>query len=183
MARAQQNTNQTPYTANRPVGSLRSNASTGAGVGAGGLSDLWNDGGQSGGGGQGQEGGLRRGAGAGAGAGRRPGLQGMGGSGQGDAGPGAGGGGLNPRPLPSQRAGSHQTQGIGLVGGRTASPVPPGSSAGVGGGAAERLKARLNRGGSGRSVNEGVGGQGRDDGSAGGGSYATQGLSGWQGRR
>lgn len=61
-----------------------------------------------------------------------------------------GGGEGGVRPLPSQRVGSLQ-QGVqrGQVGG-----------GGSSGGAAERLKARLNRGGS---------------------SYATQGLSGWEG--
>ena len=118
--------------------------------------------------------------------------------------------GLSVRPLPSQRAGSYQTQLAQARGdsGRSTSPVPPGSSGG-GGSVQERLKARLGRGGGGGtpplegrgsydgrpsgggsydgrssgggSYDEGRygGGEGRRD----GGSYATKGLSGWQGRR
>lgn len=82
---------------------------------------------------------------------------------------------LNVRPLPSQRAGSYQMQNQAYAQQQqhegTGSPGPtPGSS---GGSAQERLKARLGRGG---STGSGGGGQGQ-------GSYATQGLSGWQGRR
>lgn len=47
-----------------------------------------------------------------------------------------------PRPLPSQRAGSYQTAVGQQGGGRSASPVPPGSS-GSGASVQERLKARL----------------------------------------
>ena len=82
---------------------------------------------------------------------------------------------LNVRPLPSQRAGSYQMQNQAYAQQQqhegTGSPGPaPGSS---GGSAQERLKARLGRGG---STGSGGGGQVQ-------GSYATQGLSGWQGRR
>jgi len=116
--------------------------------------------------------------------------------------------GLNVRPLPSQRVGSYQTRDLGLgqgqgfggqVGLGQSEGRPPGSSGSAGGGTVQdRLKARLGRGGSGRNTPEfegvsggGGGGQGGgryDDAREGGGegegrSYATQGLSGWQGRR
>ncbi len=83
---------------------------------------------------------------------------------------------LNVRPLPSQRAGSYQAQNQAYaqqqLRGDTGSPPPPGSSGS--GSAQERLKARLGRGSSTGSNGGGDGGKG---------SYATQGLSGWQGRR
>lgn len=132
------------------------------------MGEIWDDGGEEGGNGRS----LRRGV------GRRV----LGGEVQ----RGKEEGGV--RPLPSQRAGSYQQGGGG--GGERISGVPVEGRGGMqgerisgvqgeriggqqaertgssGGGAAERLKARLNRGGSGQG---------------GGGSYATQGLSGWQG--
>lgn len=87
---------------------------------------------------------------------------------------------LSVRPLPSQRAGSYQTQNQlfqqqqqGLLPARTASPVPPGSS---GGSVQERLKARLGggslRGSSSLSVEE----RGKYDfGEAGGNPYVERG--------
>lgn len=95
---------------------------------------------------------------------------------------------LNVRPLPSQRAGSYQTAQSQAYAqqqqqqqhnrggdGRNASPGPERSRRE--GSAQERLKARLGRGNS-----QGGGGGGQEQGQ-GHGSYATQGLSGWQGRR
>lgn len=98
---------------------------------------------------------------------------------------------LNVRPLPSQRAGSYQTaqnqayaqqqqqQFRGGGDGRNASPGP--ETSGREGSAQERLKARLGRGSS-MGSQAGGGGEG-GGGGQGHGSYATQGLSGWQGRR
>lgn len=109
----------------------------------------------------------------------------LGGGRRGDRGQEQGSGSGNVRPLPSQRVGSYQTREQGY------SPQqqmgegrPPGSSGSVGGTVQERLKARLGKGGSGsgRSTPEGEEGGGGGGGS-GRGSYATQGLSGWQGRR
>ncbi len=175
----EQGQQQMAYNTSRPVGSLRSNASEGGSMrgasGGGGLGDIWG----SDAGGGGVEGSLRRGP-----ASRiRPGMaSSASSSSMASEGQNAG---LNVRPLPSQRVGSYQHQGRDV--GRSQSPVPPGSS----GGAAERLKARLNRGGSARSVNQvdgGGGGGGRfgereGEGGGGEGSHATQGVSGWQGRR
>lgn len=174
-ARAQQKEN--PYVTSRPMGSLRGNSSTGdaaerPGQGRG-LSDLWSD--SPGSGGQSpveERGSLRRGPLGG----RR-----MGASAQTQQQQES----LNVRPLPSQRAGSYQTQNSAYAqqqqqqlrgdGRNTNSPGPPPGSSGSGS-AQERLKARLGRGSSTRS--EGGGDDGRGQ-----GSYATQGLSGWQGRR
>ena len=176
-ARAQQKEN--PYVTSRPMGSLRGNSSTSdaaerPGQGRG-LSDLWSD--SPGPGAQSpveERGSLRRGPLGGRRMGAQPQQQQE---------------SLNVRPLPSQRAGSYQTQNPAYAqqqqqqqqlrgGGRdTSSPGPPPGSSGSGS-AQERLKARLGRGSSTRSVesDDGKGGQGQ-------GSYATQGLSGWQGRR
>ena len=191
-ARAQQPAQPQPYVTNRPLGSLRGTSSTssidagGRNSSGGGLGDLWSDGPAAvppvedp------NRGSLRRGVLGGGRRGQQQQQQQQQGLGQ------QGGGGLEPRPLPSQRAGSYQTQQQQQGTGER----PPGSSgsAGSGGGSAqERLKARLNRGGgSGRNTPESGGGgygggegrYGRDDGRGGTGSYATQGLSGWQGRR
>ena len=181
-AKAQRKEN--PYVTVRPMGSLRGNSSTGdaaaerPGQGRG-LSDLWSDAPGSGGGQSPVEerGSLRRGPLGG----RR-----LGTPAQAQQQPES----LNVRPLPSQRAGSYQTQNPAYAqqqqqqqqqqlrgdGRNTSSPGPPPGSSGSGS-AQERLKARLGRGSSTRS--EGGGGEGR----AGQGSYATHGLSGWQGRR
>lgn len=120
-------------------------ASSASGAGGGGLGDIWGEGQADGEG----KGGLRRGV------GRREQVRG---GGEGGAG--------NVRPLPSQRVGSYQAS---RGGGGAGSPVPAGG--GGGGGAAERLKARLNRGGSARG----------EEGGGGAGSWATKVLSGWQG--
>lgn len=115
--------------------------STGSGnVGAGGLGDLWASDGSGVGRTPEEPTSLRRGFGA------RPGMIGSGGIG------GAGGPPqpVSQRQLPSQRAGSYQTQQQNPYGqpqqprppGRNMSPVPP-SSAGSGTSVQERLKARL----------------------------------------
>lgn len=182
VARAQQKEN--PYVTSRPIGSLRGNSSTSdaaaerPGQGRG-LSDLWSD--SPGSGGQSpveERGNLRRGplGGRRLGAAAQPQQQQE---------------SLNVRPLPSQRAGSYQTQNQAYAqqqqqqqlrgdGRNMHSPGPPPGSSGSGS-AQERLKARLGRGSSTRSGgggDDGRGGQGQSV-----GSYATQGLSGWQGRR
>ncbi|CAF9906563.1 MAG: hypothetical protein ALECFALPRED_002436 [Alectoria fallacina] len=181
VARAQQKEN--PYVTSRPLGSLRGNSSTSDAAErpaqGRGLSDLWSD--SPGPGGQSpveERGSLRRGplGGRRLGAAVQPQQQQQQES-------------LNVRPLPSQRAGSYQTQNPAYTqqqqlrgdGRNTNSPGPPPGSSGSGSGsgsAQERLKARLGRGSS-------SGSRGGDDGKAaqGQGSYATQGLSGWQGRR
>ena len=179
-ARAQQKEN--PYVTSRPMGSLRGNSSTSDPAErpgqARGLSDIWSDSPGSGGQSQGEErGGLRR-----APLGKRR----LGAPPQAQQQQET----LHVRPLPSQRAGSYQTQNPAyaqqqqLRGDRrnTNSPGPPPGSSGSGS-AQERLKARLGRGTS--SGSGGGGGEGGDDGRGGQGhgSYATQGLSGWQGRR
>lgn len=175
-ARAQQKEN--PYVTSRPIGSLRGNSSTSdaterPGQGRG-LSDLWSD--PPGSGGQSpveERGSLRRGPLGG----RRLGAPAL---------PQQQQESLNVRPLPSQRVGSYQTQNSAYSqqqqlrgdGRNTDSPGPPPGSSGSGS-AQERLKARLGRGGStgsGGGGGDGKGGQEQ-------GSYATQGLSGWQGRR
>ena len=176
-AKAQQKEN--PYVTVRPMGSLRGNSSTSdaaerPGQGRG-LSDLWSD--SPGSGGQSpveERASLRRGPLGG----RRLGAPAQSQLQQQES--------LNVRPLPSQRAGSYQTQNPAYAqqqqqlrgeGRNTSSPGPPPGSSGSGS-AQERLKARLGRGSSTRS--EGGGSDGRAQGQ---GSYATQGLSGWQGRR
>ena len=184
-ARAQQKEN--PYVTSRPMGSLRGNSSTSdaperPGQGRG-LSDLWSD--SPGSGAQSpveERGSLRRGPLGG----RRLGAA---------AQPQQPQESLNVRPLPSQRAGSYQTQNPAYAqqqqqqqqlrgdGRNATSPGPPPGSSGSGSGsgsAQERLKARLGRGSStgSRASDDGRGGQGQGQ-----GSYATQGLSGWQGRR
>ena len=174
-ARAQQKEN--PYVTSRPLGSLRGNSSTNdaaerPGQGRG-LSDLWSDSPSSSGQSPVEErGSLRRGplGGRRLGAPAQPQQQQQ---------------SLNVRPLPSQRAGSYQTQNPAYAqqqqqqmrgdGRNTSSQAPPPGSSG-GGSAQERLKARLGRGSSTRS--EGGSDEGRRH-----GSYATQGLSGWQGSR
>jgi len=162
---------------------------------SGGLGDIWGDGPNDSAGAGEERGGLRRGV---LGGGRRAVTQQPLDQ------------GLNVRPLPSQRVGSYQTrdlgQGQGFGGLEQSEGRPPGSSGSAGGGTVQdRLKARLGRGGSGRNTPEfegGGGGRYGDDGRGGGGggqgdgkyddtrggrgeggSYATQGLSGWQGRR
>ncbi|CAF9906004.1 hypothetical protein IMSHALPRED_004045 [Imshaugia aleurites] len=177
-ARAQQKEN--PYVTSRPMASLRGNsnirdAPAERPAQGRGLSDLWSDSpGQSP---VEERGSLRRGP--------------LGGRRLGAAAQSQQQESLNARPLPSQRAGSYQTQNQAYAqqqqqqplrgdGRNTSSPGPPPGSAGSGS-AQERLKARLGRGSSTRSGggdDDGGGGQGQ-----GVGSYATQGLSGWQGRR
>lgn len=160
------------YVTSRPMGSLSAgrNPSDGRGTAGRGLSDLWGDDPRGGGGASPVEGrgSLRRDP---LGGSRRPGQMQQPQQGS-----------ESVRPLPSQRVGSYQN------------PVPPGSSGSGGGSAQERLKARLGRGASSSgSVTppqaeryEGKGGGGYEggrDGQAergGVGSYATQGLSGWQ---
>ncbi|KAL9068393.1 MAG: hypothetical protein Q9161_006230 [Pseudevernia consocians] len=187
-ARAQQKEN--PYVTTRPMGSLRGNSSTSdpaaaterPGQGRG-LSDLWSDAPGSGSGAQSpveERASLRRGPLGGRRLGAPPQPQ-----------PES----RNVRPLPSQRAGSYQTQNPAFAQqqqqqqqqqqfrGEGRGPSGPGSPPGSAGGgsAQERLKARLGRGSSTRS--EGGGGEERGGQRQGQGSYATQGLSGWQGRR
>lgn len=186
-ARAQQKT-ENPYvtSSSRPMGSLRGQSSNmhdapaeRPGQGRG-LSDLWSDSpGQEERGGGSTSSSLRRGPLGG----RRMGAQQT--QQQQES--------LNVRPLPSQRAGSYQTaqnqayaqqqqqqQIRGVGDGRNASPGP--EISGREGSAQERLKARLGRGSSMGSQASGGGGGGQGQGQ-GHGSYATQGLSGWQGRR
>ena len=174
-AKAQQKEN--PYVTSRPMGSLRGNSSTNDTAErpgqARGLSDLWSD--SPGQAPVEERSSLRRGPLGG----RRMPAQPQQQQQQQES--------LNVRPLPSQRAGSYQAQNQAYAqqqqqqqlrrDGRTNSPGPPPGSSGSGS-AQERLKARLGRGPS-----TGWSGFG-DDGwrGRGLGSYATQGLSGWQGR-
>lgn len=191
-ARAQQKA-ENPYVtsgSSRPMGSLRGGQSSNnthdaaaerPGQGRG-LSDLWSDSpGQEERGGGNTSSSLRRGPLGG----RRMGAQQTQQQQQES---------LNVRPLPSQRAGSYQTsqnqayaqqqqqqqqqQIRGGGDGRNASPGP--EPTGREGSVQERLKARLGRGSSTGSQSGGGGGGGQGQGH---GSYATQGLSGWQGRR
>lgn len=179
-ARAQQKEN--PYVTSRPIGSLRGNSNTSDAAErpaqGRGLSDLWSDSPASSGGQSPVEerGSLRRGPLGGRRLGMPPQPQQQ--QQQQDS--------LNVRPLPSQRAGSYQTQNPAYAqqqqrgdGRNTGSPGPPPGSSGSGS-AQERLKARLGRG---SSTGSGGGGGDSGKGGQGQGSYATEGLSGWQGRR
>ena len=77
---------------------------------------------------------------------------------------------LDVRPLPSQRVGSYQNRYGNAGGAGGGEEERPGSSQSQGAASGrDRLKARL-------GSQRGVGG-------GGGGSYATEGLSGWQGKR
>lgn len=152
------------------LGSLRGQKDTGGGRGSGaGLSDLWSD---SPGPVRGEEtpGSLRRG---GLGAGRMaPRAHSQQPQQHRDE-------GLSARPLPSQRAGSYQTQNQGFAPsqaqglGRNMSPVPPSSSGS--GSVQERLKARLGGGRLTPAPNSPSGEVGNRFDDRGGGGYMTRG--------